>query len=159
MATGLRGKLGEPIDAPDSIPLQISPFTLSIAPPAPTVLANYWVPLQFSALPLGDSTVVSGFVHVQAAGADVPFKLVPSFDDPTLVFVQPADSISFWPPGVVIDVTVDAGLPDAFNVPLGMGQAVSFTACVTADCAPIDAGATPDGGATDSAGGDAPASD
>jgi hypothetical protein len=169
-ATGLVGKLGEPIETPGAttnadnqavIEVQIAPFTLSIAALTAPVLANARVQLQFSAKPYGDQAMVASFIHVQASGADVPFKLVPSPTNPTLRFLEPADSISSWPAGVPITVTVDPGLPDAYMVPLAEGQSTTFTACETPTCGPVDGGVatTPDGGVADAPDLDAPAAD
>jgi len=82
------------------------------------------------------------FTHARAGGVELP--VVPSIDssDPTRLYLTPAPCLGGWPAGAVVDVTFDAGLPDAFGVPTTMALiGGSF----------MVAGTAPDAGAADAA--------
>ena len=108
------------------------------------VPGTFQLPLTFSNRPATDPVAVLPFVHLRIAGADLPIALLADALAPALLRVVPAGCLTTWPPGATIDVTVDAGLPDAFGV--GMASAATATFAVASGGAPPSC---PDGGAGD----------
>ena len=154
----------EPATAPTQIPVVTSPFSVAIATPAAGVPGSYALPLAFSnRLPLVPAAGTSPFVHVARAGAEVPYKLLVDPTQASIWYVAPADCLGVWPAGATLDVTVDAGLPDAFGGKLAQAATASFvtgagaraSAAADASCAvgpaPQSDAATTEGGMADAA--------
>jgi hypothetical protein len=151
----------EPLATPDTVQVQTGPFTVDIQAAAgggggdggAPLGTDYELPLEFSNRP-GDPAAIAPFVHARAGGADVPIALLADPRTQTLYYLTPAACLGAWPIASTIEVTLDAGLPDAFGVGLAAGASTTFTtgtgprspsdACLPAS---IDGGA--DGGAAD----------
>jgi hypothetical protein len=151
--SNLTSVYGEPMLAPDSVSIVTDAFTVAPVLPGgapdagapPTVGATFQLPLSFSNRP-ADAGVAAPFVHARAGGADLPVALVSDPTKPTFLYLVPAACGGMWPGGATVDVTIDAGLPDTFGVPLGAGAAATFV--VGAGGAPSDGGCgAPDAGA------------
>jgi hypothetical protein len=107
----------EPADAPDEIRVAIAPMAV-VAPSAagalPTVPPNYMFPVTFTNRPALPAALLP-FAHARAGGVELPIALGTASGAPTRIYVSPACT-GGWPSGQ-IDVSFDAGLPDAFGVP------------------------------------------
>jgi hypothetical protein len=121
----------EPLAMPDSLAVTTQPFTVAIRGAGadggvPTgVATDFRVPLDFTNRP-GDVTALGGFVHARAGGVDLPVALAPEAGTPTTLYLVPAACLGAWPANSTIEVTVDAGLPDAFGVGLVAGASLTF---------------------------------
>ena len=56
--------------------------------------------------------------------------------DLTIVYLSPASCLGGWPVGVPIDVTIAAGVPDAFGVAMAGDAHTTFVASGVAPAAP-----------------------
>jgi hypothetical protein len=143
---GLTSAYGEPMDGPDQIDVPTAPFTASFGLPAAgdagvAVDPTFQLPLVFTGRPAAAASVAP-FVHASAGGIDLPFDLLTDARVPGTLFVAPTAACGGgWPAGATIDVSLDAGLPDAFGVGLASGASTSFAIGGTGD-----AGVAPDGG-------------
>ncbi len=79
---------------------------------------------------------VEPFVHVEANGRPVPVVLAADASDPTVVYLLPASCLGGWPVGVPIDVTIAAGVPDAFGIAMTADVHTTFMAAGVAPAAP-----------------------
>jgi hypothetical protein len=150
--SNLTSVYGEPMLTPDTVAIPTEDFTVQPVLPGgardggpPTVGATYQLPLQFSNRP-ADAATVAPFMHARAGGVDLPVALASDPSMPTFLYLGPAACAVAWPAGATVDVTIDAGLPDAFGVPLAAGAAATFvvgaggTPASDGGCAPSDAG-------------------
>ena len=142
---GLTSAYGDPMTGPAQIDVATGPFTASLGLPAgsdgsASVPANFRLPILFSNR-IGAPADLAPYLQVTAGGRDLPVSLASSASDPTVVYLSPATCLGGWPSDAPIDVTLLAGLPDAFGVPLATTTRNTFTASI---------GATPsaDGGCT-----------
>jgi hypothetical protein len=116
--TALTSVYGEPADAPDGIPVAIAPLTVlrsesGGADALVTVPPSFLFPISFNDRPARTDDLLP-FVHARAGGVELPIAL--SLATSTRIYVSPAACLGRWPAGQ-IDVSLDAGLPDAFGVP------------------------------------------
>jgi hypothetical protein len=151
--TGLTSVYGDQMIGPSQISVTTSAFSASFRLPqgssgadaSAAVPSNYMLPVVFSNRVAGTSAV-EPFVHTSAGGLTLPVMLAADAGDPTVIYVSPASCLGGWPPAVAIEVTVAAGAPDAFGVPLATDAQATFTASGAATAAPdggcgtIDAG-------------------
>jgi hypothetical protein len=149
--TNLTSADGSPMTGPDQISVTTTPFSVSFRLPSAAANAPAYVPSDYL-LPalftnrVGDTTTLAPFVSATAGGVALPVALAPDASDPTVVYVSAAACVGSWPTGVPIDVTIAAGAPDAFGVPMAaeahaMFQAVGATvAAPDGGCGPRDAG-------------------
>ena len=75
--------------------------------------------------------VLAPFVHVAAAGTPLGFTLVADPGDRMLLYVAPAACDGKWPAGVLVEMTFDAGFPDAFGRPLPTAVTGNFMTSTT----------------------------
>jgi hypothetical protein len=144
--TGLTSAYGDQMIGPSQISATTGAFSASFRLPqgssgadaGTTVPSNYMLPVVFSNRVAGTSAIAP-FVEVSAGGAALPIVLATDAGDPTVVYVSPASCLGGWPAGVSIDVTVAAGVPDAFAVPMAVAAHTTFTASAATT-------ARPDGG-------------
>jgi hypothetical protein len=141
--TGLTSAYGDQMTGPATITVATGPFSATFGLPADSdgsilVPSAFMLPVLFSNRS-GSTAQIAPYVQVQAGGRDLPISLTPNASDPTIVYLSAASCLGGWPSGVSIEVTLLAGLPDAFGAPLAMTTAATFMA---------SAGATPspDGG-------------
>jgi hypothetical protein len=118
--TGITSAYGEPMTGPSTVEvttgeLGVARRTSSATNLLDTFPPNFQMPVQFTARP-APAAQVATFTHALADGREVPVTVAADPVDPTLVYVRPAFAAG-WPPGAVVEVTFDAGLPDAFGVP------------------------------------------
>ena len=110
---------GEPIDAPDEIPIAIDPLLVLGAAGSgdglSSVPATFMLPVSFNNRP-ADPAALLPFTHARAGDVELPIALGGATGSPTRIYVSPAACLGAWPAGV-IDVSFDPGLPDAFGVP------------------------------------------
>jgi hypothetical protein len=125
----------EQLLTPDAVPVTTRDFTVEVKLPvivgggAAAVGTGTQVALAFSSQPAAVSRLLP-FVHARAGGADLELELVADVRAPTLVYLTPAaqpGATPGWPPGATVEITVDAGLPDAFGVPLAAAASATFT--------------------------------
>ncbi|HZL19885.1 MAG TPA: hypothetical protein VFG23_19275 [Polyangia bacterium] len=161
--TGLTSAYGDQMTGPAQIPVTTGPFSASFGLPAPvdgsiSVPADYLVPIQFSNRP-ASTDLLAPYVQVTAGGQDLSVSLAPNPSDPTIVYLSPVDCLGGWPAGGPVEITLLAGLPDAFGVGLAATTNTSFEAPAGAaqpdgGCGVLDAGQAGDAG-TDTASPDA----
>jgi hypothetical protein len=133
--TGLTSAYGDQMIGPTQISTATGPFSASFRLPqgssgadaAATVPTNYMLPVVFSNRVAAPSAV-EPFVHVSGDGATLPVVLTPDAGDPTVIYLSPASCLGGWPAGVTVEVTIAAGAPDAFGVPLASDAHTTFTA-------------------------------
>jgi hypothetical protein len=143
---GLTSAYGEPMIGPEDnkVTVMVGPMTtvLDDSSPAdalPTYAPSFAFSVRFSnRLPAAADLLP--FTHARADGTEVPVVLALDPQDPTRLFVAPAACLGGWPAGRTVEVTFDAGLPDAFGVPTPMALIGGRF---------IVAGLPPDGGAAD----------
>jgi hypothetical protein len=144
---GLTSAYGEPMIGPSTVTVMVGPMTTipdaSTGDALPTYAPSFAFSVRFSnRLPAAADLLP--FTHARADGTEVPVTLALDAQDPTRLYVTPAACLGGWPPGRTVEVTFDAGLPDAFGVPTTAGLwGGSF----------IVAGQAPDGGTDAAAGG------
>lgn len=148
-ANGLTSAYGEPMTGPATVDVRtdalgVARRTSSGTNMLDTFPPTFQVPVQFTTRPAGAATL-AGFVHARADGVEVPVAVAADTVDPTLVYVAPTCA-GGWPVGAVVEVTFDAGLPDAFGVPAtepldgGTFRVAGADAGVEAACTLPDAG-------------------
>jgi hypothetical protein len=148
--TGLTSASGEPMIGPASIDVATQPFSATFGLPnagdaSPSVPSNFMLPILFSNR-TGSPADLAPYVQVRAGGRELPVSLAPNSGDPTVVYLSPASCLGGWPSDAPIDVTLLAGLPDAFGVPLAATTTTTFLASPGATpsadggCTPADAG-------------------
>ena len=96
---------------------------------------NFALPAIFSNR-VASTASVEPFVHVEANGLPVPVALAADASDLTIVYLSPASCLGGWPVGVPIDVTIAAGVPDAFGVAMAGDAHTTFMAAGVAPAAP-----------------------
>jgi hypothetical protein len=140
----LTGTDGRPMIGPETIAVTTGPFTLHIPRPAvgdagaaPVVPGDFRFALAFSNQPGAPDDIIP-FVTFLVDGSTAPFRLVPTDQDPTTLYVAPPQLGQTWPAGALITVSVRAGLPDIFGVPLGDGADAEFL--IVGTHAPVDDG-------------------
>jgi hypothetical protein len=139
--SGITGTSGEPMQGPTEITVMTQPFAIvSLPTGGQTVPTGFLAPVVFSTRVDAGARIaaLTPFVRVTAAGAPIPFALVPDPGDRKLLYVAPGACDGKWPAGVAVAVTFEAGLPDAFGRPLGAAVTGGFTTSTT--------GAVTDGG-------------
>ena len=139
--TGLTSAYGEPMDGPTEISVATDALSIvSLPTGGQTVPASFLAPVRFSTRvdPAERMAVLAPFVHVTGAGAPVGFSLLADPTDHMLLYVAPAACAGVWPAGVLVEVTFDAGFPDAFGRPLAAAVTGSFMTGATG--AATDAG-------------------
>jgi hypothetical protein len=162
--TGLTSAYDDQMTGPAQIDVMTGHFSATFGLPATSygpvsVPASFMLPIQFSNRTgsLGD---LAPYIQVQAAGRDLPVSLAPNSADPTVVYLSPASCLGGWPSDAPIEVTLLAGLPDAFGVGLAATTTTTFTASAGATpvpdggCTAADAGGTADAAPTADAGRD-----
>jgi hypothetical protein len=140
-ANGLTSAYGEPMIGPTEISVATEPLSIVTLPTGgQTVPTGFLAPVAFSTRvdPAERAAVLAPFVHVTAAGSPLGFTLVPASGDRKLLYVAPAACNDKWPAGVLVEVTFDAGFPDAFGRPLPAAVTGSFMTSTTG--AATDAG-------------------
>ena len=131
---GLTNAYGEPMDGPTEISVATEPLSIvSLPTDARTAPTGFLAPVSFSTrVDVADrAAVLAPFVHVAAAGAPLGFTLVADPGDRKLVYVAPAACDGKWPAGVLVEMTFDAGFPDAFGRPLPTAVAGNFMVSTT----------------------------
>jgi hypothetical protein len=156
--SSLTSPYDEPLPTPDTVQVATGPFTVDIqaadsggagggADGGVPLGTDYKLPLAFSNRP-GDPAAIAPFVHARAGGVDVPVALLADPHTATLYYLTPAACQEAWPIASTIEVTVDAGLPDAFGVGLAAGASATFTTGTGPRAPSVCAPASADGGAT-----------
>jgi hypothetical protein len=140
--TGLTSAYGDQMTGPAQIPVTTGPFSATLGLPTAvdgsvSVPADFMVPIQFSNRP-ASSDLLAPYVQVESGGQALAVSLAPNPSDPTIVYLSPFGCLGGWPSGVPVEVTLLAGLPDAFGVGLAATSHTSFEA--------PPGGAHPDGG-------------
>ena len=119
----------------------------------PTEISVATQPLSIVSLPTAGQTVPTGFLAPVAlldarrrrrarggagavrtrdgGGPPLGFTLVPAAGDRMLLYVAPAACDGKWPAGVLVEMTFDAGFPDAFGRPLPTAVTGSFMTSTT----------------------------
>ena len=138
--TNLTSAYGEQMIGPSQISVTTSPFSVSFLLPAGSD-GSATVPSKFSLRAVFSNRVASAasvepFVQVEANGHPVPVALAADASDSTVVILSPASCLGGWPAGVPIDVTITAGVPDAFGVPMAADAHTTFMTSGTAPTAP-----------------------
>jgi hypothetical protein len=135
--TNLTSAYGEQMIGPSEIAVTTGPFSASFRLPggSASVPPNFSLPAIFSNR-LASAASVEPFVHVEANGLPVPVMLAADASDLTIVYLSPASCLGGWPVGVPIDVTIAAGVPDAFGVAMAADAHQSFMASGLAPVAP-----------------------
>jgi len=142
---GLTSVYGEPMVGPTEITVTTEPLVVTLPFSNATVSTSYRAPIAFSTR--GPTTAaLKAFVRVTAGGAALPFDLMRDTGNAKRLDAVPMMGC-LWPPGVRIDVSVDAGAPDAFGRPLAAAVMASFMTAPFA--AEVDGGCSLDAGATD----------
>jgi len=152
---GLTSVYGEPMDGPSSITVTTAALTVTLPTSSATVPTSYLAAMAFSTRTPA-TAALAPFIHVHAAsdGAALPFALAPDAGDSKRIYIGPAGCLGGWPPDARVEITADAGLPDAFGRRLAAAAHGSFmTAHIAATpvdggCGPGDAGSG-DGGSDD----------
>jgi len=153
--TALTSAYGDQMIGPSQISATTGAFSASFRLPqgssgadaATTVPSNYMLPVVFSNR-VASPSAIEPFVEVSAGGTSLPVVLAADASDPTVVYVSPASCLGGWPAALAIDVTIAAGTPDAFGVPMAAAAHTTFTASAAATarpdggCGPVDAAAT-----------------
>jgi hypothetical protein len=141
--TGLTSAYGDLMTGPDAIAVATGPFSATFRLPSAidgsvSVPASFMLPIAFSNR-AGSPAQLAPYIQVEAGGRSLPVSIAPNTSDPTVVYVSPASCLGGWPSDMPIEVTVLAGLPDAFGVALATTTSTSFMA--SGDATP-----GPDGG-------------
>jgi hypothetical protein len=147
--SSLTSAYGDPLQDPGAVKVMVAPMVTlpetTSADALPTFAPSASFPVRFSNRLPGMAAVMP-FAHAWADGVELPVKVAPDGQDPTLLYVMPVCQ-GGWPAGRTVQVTFDAGLPDAFGVPTTMALiGGSFTVAGTADAGAAD-GAVADAGA------------
>jgi hypothetical protein len=150
--TNLTSAYGDQMIGPSEISVTTGPFSASFGLPSGSD-GSASVPTKFALMVIFSNRVASAanvepFVHVEANGRPLPVVLAADASDPTIVYISPASCLGGWPIGVPIDVTITAGVPDAFGVAMASDAHTTFMATGLAPAAP-DGGCPPaasDGG-------------
>jgi hypothetical protein len=133
--TGLTSAYGDQMIGPSQISAATGRFSASFRLPqgsggadaAATVPTNYMLPVVFSNRVAG-AAAIEPFVQVSAGGSALPVVLAEDAGDPTVIYVSPASCLGGWPTDVAVVVTITAGAPDAFGVPMAAAVHTTFTA-------------------------------
>jgi hypothetical protein len=138
--TNLTSAYGEQMIGPSQISVTTAPFSASFGLPgggdgSASVPPNFALRTIFSNR-VASTASVEPFVHVEANGRPVPVVLAADASDATLVYLSPASCLGGWPVGVPIDVTITAGVPDAFGVAMVSDAHTTFMASGVAPAAP-----------------------
>jgi hypothetical protein len=138
--TGLTSAYGDQMTGPATITVATGPFSATFGLPADgdgstLVPSAFMLPVLFSNRS-GSIAQIAPYVQVQAGGRNLPIVLTPNASDPTIVYLSPASCLGGWPAGVPIQVTLLAGLPDAFGGPLAMTTGTTFMAAGAATPGP-----------------------
>jgi hypothetical protein len=161
--TGLTSAYGDQMTGPAQINVATGPFSATFGLPsgadggAVLVPAGFMVPIVFSNR-TGSAAALAPYVRVTAAGRALPFALAVNSSDPTIVYLSPATCLGGWPSEAPVEVTLLAGLPDAFGGELAVSVGTSFVAAGSTSsgrdggCPVADAGAVPEAGPADAAG-------
>jgi hypothetical protein len=157
---GLTSVYGEPMDGPTSITVTTAALTVTLPTSSATVPTTFLAAMAFSTRAPA-AAALAPFIHVHAAsdGAALPFVLAPDAGNSKRIYIGPAGCLGGWPPDARVEITADAGLPDAFGRPLAAAASGSFmTAHIAATpvdggCGPGDAGPG-DAGSGETGGGD-----
>jgi len=172
---GLTSVYGEPMDGPTTVTVMTEPLQVTLPKGTATVPTSYLATIVFSTRAPAAATLMP-FIHVSWLGTPLTFDLQNNTGDVKVIYIRPLGCGGAWPAGARVDVTVDAGLPDAFGRTLAAPANGLFTtanigaSAVDGGCGPADGGATDaapgDGGSdggvdagADDAAGDAPAND
>jgi len=146
-AAMLTGTDNRPMLGPDAIAVTTAPFSMQILGPAgtdggatPAVPADFRFPLAFNSQP-AKSDAVTPYISLSIDGAPAAFGLVTADQDATTLYVSPPRLGQTWPAGAQIALSVKAGLPDVFGVPLGAGADATFVIAGTRADGGTDAGA------------------
>ena len=144
--TNLTSAYGEPMIGPNQISVTTGPFSASFGLPtgsdgSESVPPNFPLPANFSNR-VASAASVAPFVHVEANGLPVPVVLTADASNATIVYLLPASCLGGWPVGVPIDVTIAAGVPDAFGVAMTGDVQTTFMASGLAPVA-ADGGCPP----------------
>jgi hypothetical protein len=138
---GLTSAYGEPMDGPTEISVATEPLSIvSLPTDGRTAPTGFLAPVTFSTRVdvANRAAVLAPFVHVTAAGSPLGFTLVADPGDRKVLYVAPAACDGKWPAGVLVDMTFDAGFPDAFGRPLPTAVTGNFMTSTTG--AATDAG-------------------
>jgi hypothetical protein len=161
--TGLTSAYGDQMTGPAKIDVATGPFSATFGLPGGSdggsalVPAGFMLPIVFSNR-AGSAAALAPHVQVTAGGRTLPFTLAVNSSDPTIVYLSPASCLGGWPSDASIEVTLLAGLPDAFGGGLTANVGTSFMAAGGTSsgrdggCPVADAGAVPEAGPTDAAG-------
>ncbi len=138
--TSLTSAYGEQMIGPSQISVTTEPFSASFPPLAgsdgsASVPPTFALPAIFSNR-VASAASVEPFVHVEANGLPLPVLLAADASDATIVYLLPASCLGGWPVGVPIDVTIAAGVPDAFGVAMAADAHTTFMASGVAPAAP-----------------------
>ena len=138
--TNLTSAYGEQMIGPSQISVATGPFSASFGLPASgdgsaSVPPNFALRAIFSNR-VASTASVEPFVHVEANGLPVPVVLAANASDATVIYLSPASCLGGWPVGVPIDVTIAAGVPDAFGVAMASDAHTTFMASGVAPPAP-----------------------
>ena len=138
--TNLTSAYGEQMIGPSQIPVTTGPFSASFrfstgSDGSASVPTKSPLEAVFSNR-VPSAATVAPFVHVQANGLALPVVLAADASDLTIVYLSPASCLGGWPVGVPIDVTIAAGLPDAFGVAMAGDAHTTFMASGVAPTAP-----------------------
>ena len=133
--TGLTSAYGDQMIGPAQISVTTSAFSASFRLPQAsggadagiTVPSSYMLPVVFSNRVAG-TAAVAPFVQVSAGGVALPVLLAADASDPTVIYVSPAACLGGWPSGAAVEVTIAAGVPDAFGVAMAAAAHTTFTA-------------------------------
>jgi hypothetical protein len=150
--TGLTSAYGDQMTGPAQIDVATGPFSATFGLPGGSdggsalVPAGFMVPIVFSNR-AGSVAALTPYVRVTAAGRALPFALAANSSDPTIVYLSPATCLGGWPSDASSEVTLLAGLPDAFGGELTADVGTSFMAAAGTSsgrdggCPVADAGA------------------
>ncbi|HEY4395349.1 MAG TPA: hypothetical protein VGP64_14865 [Polyangia bacterium] len=141
--TGLTSAYGDQMIGPSQISVTTGAFSASFRLPqgsggadaATAVPSNYMLPVVFSNRVAGTSAIAP-FIQASAGGVTLPVVLAVDAGDPTVIYVSPASCLGGWPSGVAVEVTVAAGIPDAFGVPMATPAQTTFMASAATTAAP-----------------------
>ena len=138
--TSLTSAYGEQMIGPSQISVTTGPFSASFrfsagADGSASVPPNFSLRVIFSNR-VASTGSVEPFVHVEANGRPLPVALAADASDLTIVYLSPAGCLGGWPIGVPIDVTIAAGVPDAFGVAMASDAHTTFMAAGVAPAAP-----------------------
>ena len=142
--TALTSAYGDQMTGPSQITVTTAPLSVSFRLPSDTtqVPSNYTLPIVFANRVAGASAVAP-FVTATAGGTALPLSLAADAADRTVIDASGPSCLGGWPSGTPITITVAAGAPDAFGVPLATAASVTFTSTggSTGACPAGDAGA------------------